>query len=977
MEIGVVPYINRADARLGFTNGAGPAGYAGSWEQIALVSLAYNGLGAWPSALTQAIKAGDRAEAWYQIRYKSNSVGSKYSQGIALTDVAGTTKDEQGNFDQGFDKGWAKRRFAESELFGLYDNPSNVTVAEAREVLQTIQEHRAQIIAYEKAYGFSPDGSAGTRGNQVAAAASNYSMLVGTKTLTESLNPAKTIFLNDLRASNPELADKLQDAQWLSTNIYVAGDNGGTMDTLPYQTGSSAGGAADLMVGGAGNDTLKGNKGDDVLIGNGGSDVLEGAEGDDVLVGGAGNDTLKGGAGNDIYRFKTGEGRDTIEDSDDQGQILLDGAALGFFKGAAERGTYRLDPADGPTIWLTVRGDGSATIVKGTDTNNAITIKNFDLAKAQGGQGYMGIRVEPAKVALTQGGGNFWSNLAADLSTLAGKETAVAEGGGVRFVVSLSAGAKAGETITLALGALGDKFKAILGDTTVDANGAVITLAEGQTQVSFALVQEGELDADGVSSLSVSYSGNGQSATSNTWQINLRDSGEAEGTFNGDYVVQAEKNTGLPIKRYNTAGQEVTVVDTDKLYYVIDGQGNLKAGSNQPTQRPIYNEQGEVIGMEDVPSNDKMVTDNTLYGTGGNDKINGLTGNDLLGGMAGNDVIKGGDGSDYISSSADVGATNQQRGPDDQWVNWGLPGGKALRGGGAMWGVYPGDGEVVIWSGIGPTATDAQSDVIDAGAGDDWVMASWGHDRVKGGDGKDQIDGLAGDDVLEGDAGDDILNGDGLLKSGYLNSVSGASHGSDFLDGGAGNKRRSFQQLLRRSLSCFRRTLATSCFDRKFQQAGFAASQAKQAAAVYANVLQAYGADAAGSNISFTGHSLGGGLASIMSIWFNRPATVFDPAPFQSTAESGFTVNSVIASLGAFVPSAIRDYIPAEHFANREANVQSYYAVGEFLQVGRTVANTVYAANTPIQFGNADVGAFAMHPQTFPLAKEQPKGCHV
>lgn len=244
MQQGIQPYINRADARLGYTNGAAPAGYAGSWEQAALVSLAYNGLGAWPSALTQAIKAGDRAEAWYQIRYKSNSIGSKYSQGIALTDIAGTTKDEQGNFDQGIDKGWAKRRFAESELFGLYDNPSNVTAAEAREVLQTIQEHRAQIIAYEKAYGLSPDGSTATRGNQVALAASHYSMLVGTKTLTESLNPAKTVFLNDLRASNPELADKLQDVQWLSTNIYVAGDGGGTIDTLPYQTGSFAAGAA-------------------------------------------------------------------------------------------------------------------------------------------------------------------------------------------------------------------------------------------------------------------------------------------------------------------------------------------------------------------------------------------------------------------------------------------------------------------------------------------------------------------------------------------------------------------------------------------------------------------------------------------------------------------------------------------------------------------------------------------------------------
>lgn len=34
------------------------------------------------------------------------------------------------------------------------------------------------------------------------------------------------------------------------------------------------------------------------------------------------------------------------------------------------------------------------------------------------------------------------------------------------------------------------------------------------------------------------------------------------------------------------------------------------------------------------------------------------------------------------------------------------------------------------------------------------------------------------------------------------------------------------------------------------------------------------------ADISFTGHSLGGGLASLMSVWFDRPSIVFAPAPF-------------------------------------------------------------------------------------------------
>ncbi len=46
-----------------------------------------------------------------------------------------------------------------------------------------------------------------------------------------------------------------------------------------------------------------------------------------------------------------------------------------------------------------------------------------------------------------------------------------------------------------------------------------------------------------------------------------------------------------------------------------------------------------------------------------------------------------------------------------------------------------------------------------------------------------------------------------------------------------------------------------------------------------------------GANVSFTGHSLGGGLAATMAVWFNRPATVFDPAPTQNAATDPVLVN--------------------------------------------------------------------------------------
>ena len=42
------------------------------------------------------------------------------------------------------------------------------------------------------------------------------------------------------------------------------------------------------------------------------------------------------------------------------------------------------------------------------------------------------------------------------------------------------------------------------------------------------------------------------------------------------------------------------------------------------------------------------------------------------------------------------------------------------------------------------------------------------------------------------------------------------------------------------------------------------------------------------AEISFTGHSLGGGLTSIMAILFDKKAVVFDPAPFKAAVLNPF-----------------------------------------------------------------------------------------
>ena len=62
---------------------------------------------------------------------------------------------------------------------------------------------------------------------------------------------------------------------------------------------------------------------------------------------------------------------------------------------------------------------------------------------------------------------------------------------------------------------------------------------------------------------------------------------------------------------------------------------------------------------------------------------------------------------------------------------------------------------------------------------------------------------------------------------------------------------------------------------------GFSA-QILEAMALYSEIRK-INSDA---RISFTGHSLGGGLASLMAVFFDEDAVVFDPAPFMATAIS-------------------------------------------------------------------------------------------
>ena len=74
---------------------------------------------------------------------------------------------------------------------------------------------------------------------------------------------------------------------------------------------------------------------------------------------------------------------------------------------------------------------------------------------------------------------------------------------------------------------------------------------------------------------------------------------------------------------------------------------------------------------------------------------------------------------------------------------------------------------------------------------------------------------------------------------------------------------------------------------------GFGSAQLLQAAQYYLQVKAANPT----ATITFTGHSLGGGLAALMGVFFGVTAVTFDQAPFAKSAELNLLTPDVAANL--------------------------------------------------------------------------------
>jgi len=224
-----------------------------SSERAVLFSLAYNGPSLLGPKLKAAILAGDRAEAWYEIRYNSN--GSAHA-------------------------GIANRRYVEAEHFKLFAGDGKATTAEALDAGRMYAAHREKILSYESR--FDADEAGRIKG------------FAGIDGIFQEYAPAIARLKAAYGIPRSMAPEELQVASASFRNL--SGD--GTAH-------DSSASDADLLVGCANANRLFGGGGDDALIGLGGRDRLDGGAGNDWLYGGAGADILTGGSGADTFVFRS------------------------------------------------------------------------------------------------------------------------------------------------------------------------------------------------------------------------------------------------------------------------------------------------------------------------------------------------------------------------------------------------------------------------------------------------------------------------------------------------------------------------------------------------------------------------------------------------------------------------------------------------------------------------------------------------
>lgn len=451
--------------------------------------------------LSQALQSGNRAEAWFEIRYRSADGGK---QGLGLV----------------------ARRYVDGQLFGLYANPSAPTETEALQAYQMLTANRSTIINYELQFGSDPYGAGAlTPSGEIASANQTYLRLSGpneVQTLAQAFDAAaaeEISYLEGLYGGilNIEINDTGGGGEASfdvrSVDFYAASPTDQDVDAMvsyaPQAEAVVDDSADHILLGSETGDTLIGALGNDILVAQAGNEWLESGSGSDTLIANGGNDTIQAQGVSDVmdFVFPTGSSGyiETVEmnsASAGVGALYVNGSQIGgnlspsgqdtWTDQSGNTYTFIPNPSNPPPGYSPAAGGsdvGELQILVGGQGGNEIDIWGFNLSEAESATGYVDIDIPPG---ITVVGGSTDGSDPSAADFIAGSSQS--------YTVSVSAPSASTQTVTMTLSGASPSDFGLISDTTVvplNSDGTfTVTIPAGQTSVSFSLVNTGDVGSD-------------------------------------------------------------------------------------------------------------------------------------------------------------------------------------------------------------------------------------------------------------------------------------------------------------------------------------------------------------------------------------------------------------------------------------------------------------------------------------------------
>jgi Ca2+-binding RTX toxin-like protein len=396
--------------------------------------------------------------------------------------------------------------------------------------------------------------------------------------------------------------------------------------------------------------TIDGGAGDDTITGGGGADVLYGGAGNDIVTGGRGNDTAFLGAGNDRFIWNPGDGSDVVEGQSGFDTLEFNGSNVGEtidISANGERatvfrnvGAVTMDLNGVERIELAAKGSADNIVVNdltGTDVKQVA----IDLAGNGAGDG------QPDTVTVNGTGGNDRINVAISGASVVVK--------GLSAQVTIDGAEASNDSLVI---------NGLSGNDSINASalaaGRINLVIDGGAGNDTIIGSRGNDKLIGGEGNDVVTGGAGN-------DVAMLGAGDDRFIWNqGDGSDVVEGQDGVDTLEFNgsCADETITVAANGDRVLLARDVGSVTMDINGVENTVI-----DADGGDDTISASQLsagLTQLTIDGGDGNDRIIGSRGADVLLGGAGNDVVTGSGGNDqaFLGAGDDTFIWNPGDGSD-------------------------------------------------------------------------------------------------------------------------------------------------------------------------------------------------------------------------------------------------------------------------------------------------------------------------